>query len=169
MTEAKHADRDTVSKEMFRMGMARLGAAVSIITTDGPAGRAGFTASSVCSVSDAPPTVLACLNRSASVYDTFMGNNVLCINTLNCRQENLSILFGGKTPMDDRFAAASWGRGVTGSPILEDAAAAFDCCIVDKVTAGSHDILFCKVLAIVANTRATNLVYFGRKYHRIGS
>ena len=30
--------------------MSRLGAAVNIITTDGPAGRAGFTASAVCGV-----------------------------------------------------------------------------------------------------------------------
>ncbi len=169
MAETKHAEFQTVSKETFRAGMARLGAAVNIITTDGPAGRAGFTASSVCSVSDAPPTVLVCLNRSASVYNTFIGNNVLCINTLNCCQEALSALFGGKTPMIERFAAASWIRGVTEAPMLEDAAAAFDCCIIDKVTAGSHDILFCKVLNIVANRHATNLVYFDRKYHRIES
>ncbi|WP_252405960.1 flavin reductase, partial [Escherichia coli] len=44
----------------FRAGMARLGAAVNIITTDGPGGRAGFTASAVCSVTDTPPTLLVC-------------------------------------------------------------------------------------------------------------
>ena len=35
--------------------MARLGAAVNVVTTDGPAGRYGFTASAVCSVTDDPP------------------------------------------------------------------------------------------------------------------
>ncbi len=50
-----------LSKEAFREGMSRLGAAVNIITTDGPAGRAGFTASAVCSVTDSPPTLLVCL------------------------------------------------------------------------------------------------------------
>lgn len=43
-----------VDKQDFRDAMARLGSAVNIITTDGPAGRAGFTASAVCSVTDAP-------------------------------------------------------------------------------------------------------------------
>lgn len=38
----------------FREGMSRLGAAVNLITTDGPAGRHGITASAVCSVTDAP-------------------------------------------------------------------------------------------------------------------
>lgn len=45
----------SVEKQQFRNAMARLGAAVNIITTDGPAGRAGFTASAVCSVTDTPP------------------------------------------------------------------------------------------------------------------
>jgi hypothetical protein len=55
----------TVSREQFRDAMARLGAAVNIVTTDGTAGRAGFTASAVCSVTDDPPTLLVCLNRSS--------------------------------------------------------------------------------------------------------
>jgi hypothetical protein len=41
-------------KQSFRDAMAQVGAAVNIITTDGPAGRAGFTASAVCSVTDTP-------------------------------------------------------------------------------------------------------------------
>jgi hypothetical protein len=62
--------------------MSRLGAAVNIVTTDGPAGRAGFTASAVCSVTDEPPTLLVCLNRTASVYPAFEANGVLCVNVL---------------------------------------------------------------------------------------
>ena len=37
-----------VSQKEFRDAMARLGAAGNIITTDGPAGIGGFTASAVC-------------------------------------------------------------------------------------------------------------------------
>ena len=44
-----------VEKQAYREAMARLGAAVNVITTDGPGGRAGFTASAVCSVTDTPP------------------------------------------------------------------------------------------------------------------
>ena len=93
-------------KESFRDAMARVGAAVNIITTDGPAGRAGFTASAVCSVTDTPPTLLVCLNRSASVWPVFSEHHTLCVNTLAAGQEALSTLFGGKTAMDERFAAA---------------------------------------------------------------
>nr|VUD30589.1 flavin reductase RutF in pyrimidine catabolism pathway [Raoultella sp. NCTC 9187] len=91
-------------KQSFRDAMAQVGAAVNIITTDGPAGRAGFTASAVCSVTDEPPTLLVCLNRSASVWPTFSQHQALCVNTLAAGQEPLSNLFGGKTPMAERFA-----------------------------------------------------------------
>ena len=70
-----------VDQQTFRDAMSCMGAAVNIITTDGPAGRAGFTASAVCSVTDTPPTLLVCLNRGASVWPVFNENRTLCVNT----------------------------------------------------------------------------------------
>ena len=107
---------ELADKASFRDAMAHVGAAVNIITTDGPAGRAGFTASAVCSVTDTPPTLLVCLNRSASVWPVFSEHHTLCVNTLAAGQEALSTLFGGKTAMDERFAAADWQTGATGCP-----------------------------------------------------
>ena len=109
---------ELTDKASFRDAMAHVGAAVNIITTDGPAGRAGFTASAVCSVTDTPPTLLVCLNRSASVWPVFSEHHTLCVNTLAAGQEALSTLFGGKTAMDERFAAADWQTGATGCPRL---------------------------------------------------
>jgi flavin reductase len=156
-----------LTKEAFRDGMSRLGAAVNIITTDGPAGRAGFTASAVCSVTDTPPTLLVCLNRSSSVYDRFTDNAVLCVNTLKPDHETLSRLFGGKTAMDERFAAASWSTGLSGAPILDDATASFDCRIANRADVGSHTVFFCDVLAIACHPVANGLIYFDRAYHRV--
>ena len=53
----------TVEPAAFREAMCRLGAAVHVVTTAGPGGKTGATATAVCSVSDAPPTLLMCLNR----------------------------------------------------------------------------------------------------------
>ncbi len=68
-----------VDQQTFRDAMSCMGAAVNIITTDGPAGRAGFTASAVRSVTDTPPTLLVCLNRGASVWPVFNENRTLCV------------------------------------------------------------------------------------------
>ncbi|KAF1024077.1 MAG: FMN reductase (NADH) RutF [Paracidovorax wautersii] len=156
-------------KADYRSAMARLGAAVHVITTDGPAGRAGFTASAVCSVTDEPPTLLVCLNRAASVYDVFMRNPVLCVNTLAPGQEGLPNLFGGKTPMDQRFAAASWRTLTTGAPVLDAAAVSFDCRVARVTAVGTHDVLFCEVQAIAQGGEAGGLVYFDRRYHALHS
>lgn len=155
------------SKADFRSAMARLGAAVNIITTDGPAGRAGFTASAVCSVSDEPPSLLVCLNRSASVYETFKHNAVLCVNVLGAGHQAISNLFGGKTSMDERFAAATWHSGASGSPVMDQASVAFDCQVRQITEVGTHDILICEVRAIHTTAHAHSLIYFNRQYHEL--
>ncbi len=58
----------TDAQKAFRQAMAHLGAAVNVITTAGPHGRCGITASAVCSVTDTPPTLLVCLNRSSAMH-----------------------------------------------------------------------------------------------------
>lgn len=154
-----------VQRSDYRDAMARLGAAVSVVTTDGPGGQAGFTASAVCSVTDDPPTLLVCLNRSASVYPVFDANGVLCVNVLAAGQQTLSNLFGGKTPMPERFAAARWSLLVTGAPVLEGATVSFDCRVSRRTEVGSHDVLFCEAVAIRGSDKAQGLVYFDRRYH----
>ncbi|QBK04335.1 FMN reductase [Hylemonella gracilis] len=158
-----------VTRADYRDAMARLGAAVTIITTDGPAGRAGFTASAVCSVSDEPPTLLVCLNRAASVYPAFLGNGVLCVNVLDAEQQALSTLFGGKTPSEARFAQGRWNTLASGVPVLDGAAASFDCRVVQRHAVGTHDVLICEVLALAMGDRAQGLVYFDRGYHALGA
>jgi flavin reductase len=158
-----------VPPQIFRDAMSRLGAAVNIITTDGPAGKAGFAATAVCSVTDTPPTLLVCLNRSASVFDAVTGNGRLCVNVLNGDQDRLSTLFGGKTPVEERFAAADWSQGITGAPMLDGAMASFDCEITEMKDIGTHRVLFCTVKAIRLGEAENVLVYFQRGYHRLSS
>src|ERR1700745_2349045 len=50
----------------FREAMSRVASSVSIISTDGPHGIAGFTCSAVCSVTDEPPTIMVCVNRRSA-------------------------------------------------------------------------------------------------------
>ena len=157
----------TPDKQTFRDAMACVGAAVNIITTDGPAGRAGFTASAVCSVTDSPPTLLVCLNRGASVWPTFSENRTLCVNTLSAGQEPLSNLFGGKTPMEDRFAAARWQTGETGCPRLEEALASFDCRISRWSASAPTTFCFATSCPLSATLHPQGLVWFDRGYHAL--
>ncbi len=146
--------------------MSCMGAAVDFITTDGPAGHAGFTASAVCSVTDTPPTLLVCLNRGASVWPVFNENRTLCVNTLERRAGAAFKSFWRQNTMEHRFAAARWQTGVTGSPQLEEALVSFDC--VSPGGERRHPrLLFCAIEAIHRHTTPYGLVSFDRSYHAL--
>ncbi|MQY43997.1 flavin reductase [Epibacterium sp. SM1969] len=152
----------------FREGMSRMGAAVNLITSDGEAGRHGLVASAVCSVTDAPPTLLICVNRNSFVHDKFLQNGVLCVNVLTAGHQELSGHFARYVEGVDRFSFGTWKTLETGSPVLVDANVSFDCRIGSVIEQGSHSVMFCEVKAVsLAEKIDRGLVYFSRDYHRL--
>lgn len=160
---------EAVHRDRYRSGMAKLPAAVNIITSLGEDGRYGFTASAVCSVTDSPPTLLVCVNRSNQSHQAITSSRVLCVNTLSGpHHEALSMSFaGGSKTMDERFAAAGWTTLVTGAPVLSEATVAFDCRVTQVSSIGTHDVMFCEVLGLHEGDASESLVYFGRKFHHL--
>ncbi len=154
---------------LFREAMARMGAAVNIITTTGPDGDTGITVSAVCSVTDNPATVLVCINRSSRQYDIFKAAGIICVNVLAPEHEELSPIFAGKgdLPMAERFTHGTWIRLATGAPVLESATASLDCKVSQSVDVGTHTVFFCAVQAIHLGPTGSGLVYQGRAYHQI--
>lgn len=156
----------TVAPERFRNAMARLGAAVHVVTTAGPAGRTGFTATAVCSVSDQPPTLLVCLNRRSRATPLLRENGTLCVNTLGADAEGVADVFAGRTGavLEDRFAAGDWLTLATGAPVLRSAVVAFDCRILEVRTVATHNVFFAAVEAVHAGAPGPALVYHERAY-----
>lgn len=152
----------------FRAAMARLGAAVNIVTTDGPAGRHGMVASAVCSVSDAPPTILVCVNRGAMANAVIRKNEAICVNVLGSGQDQLSANFAdSRTPIAERFVSAGeWEQLSTGAPALCDALASVDCRIVQAIEVASHTVFIAEVAEVRLGEARGGLVYFDRAYHQ---
>src|SRR5947208_9372950 len=119
----------SVEPAAFREAMSRLGAAVHVITTAGPGGKTGATATAVCSVSDAPPTLLMCLNRRSQTNPIVVENGVFCVNTLGDGGTEIADIFAGRTGVtgSERFATGEWSVLSTGSPVLVSAVTVFDC------------------------------------------
>lgn len=151
----------------YREAMARLGAAVNIVTTGTLDNPVGFTASAVCSVTDTPPTLLVCLNRSSRARTAFYEGGALCVNVLASSQQNLSNHFASPNSMTERFAAGHWQTLATGAPVLQEAVATFDCLISQIVEVGTHSVIFGVVQGILCHSSAEGLVYFNRRYHAL--
>jgi flavin reductase len=148
--------------------MARFGAAVSVVTTDGPGGRFGFTASAVCSVTDDPPTLLVCVNRKNDSHPALVANGVLCVNTLAAGQQEISAVFSSASAdQAARFAVGVWHALETGAPVLDGAVVAFDCRIVQVTEIGTHSVIFANVVALQHGAEHDGLIYFGRGYHPV--
>lgn len=151
----------------FREGMSRLGAAVTVLTTDGPAGRHGMTASAVTSVTDTPPTLLVCVNQSNRSHDIFRTNGTLCVNVLSAEHRDLSGLFA-RPGEEDRFAGDMWTTASTGAPVLRDALASFDGRIVETQSVGTHTVMFVQLEQILLpDATADGLMWFARSFHNL--
>ena len=101
----------TVEPAAFREAMSRLGAAVHVVTTAGPGGKTGATATAVCSVSDAPPTLLVCLNRRSQTNPVVVENGVFCVNTLGAGGAEIADMFAGRTGVHGQRSLRATANG----------------------------------------------------------
>lgn len=156
-----------VGPQAYRDAMSRFAGAVHVITTDGVAGRRGTTVIAACSVSDDPPTVLACLSRENPNNELFARNGRFALNTLAAKHEPMSVAFSGLTGLtqDERFALGEWDSIASGAPTLVDAISVFDCEIIDTKDLHTHRILFGKVTGLRVGGSLRPLIYHDRGYH----
>src|SRR3954464_8214319 len=91
------ARRAVIDARRFRDGMSRVAASVHVITTDGPAGRAGFTATAVAPVTDSPASLLVCIDAAGRSAQALAENAVFCVNTLAVGDRALAEIFAGRS------------------------------------------------------------------------
>ena len=152
----------------FRNAMSSLTSAVSVVTTAGMSDRHGFTASAVCSVTDTPPTLLVCMNKTSRSHTHFVENKILTVNVLGAQHEHISNVFASKLSSEERFQHGIWTELETGAPVLKDALVNFDCEIEQVQEVGTHSIFICRIVAIQQSEQDQSLVYFNRAYHQVG-
>jgi flavin reductase len=150
----------------FRDAMSHVAAAVHIVTTNGPAGLARITATSVASITDEPPMMLFCINKTSPSVARMIENGVFCINTLAPSYEALADIFAGRTDhhLGERFTSGEWTKLLTGAPVLRSAVAAFDCGLVEAKSVMTHFVMIGAVEAVDFGPEGGNLSYAHRKY-----
>ena len=167
--EAPQKPAPHVSAEEYREALSRVASSVSVITTNGPHGIAGFTCSAVCSVTDEPPTIMVCVNRKSAANSIIKANGVLCVNSLGADQVELSQLFAGagRVPMHERFNGPHWRTLITGSPCCTRARVVLDCRVADIREIGTHSVILAEVLSTAHATDDQPLIYHSRSYATI--
>jgi len=134
----------------FREGMRYMAGAVALVTAGAGERRIGMTATSVTALSAEPPTLLVCINRSASLRPLLDRIGHFAVNLLGDSHQGLADRFAGRHGVAgaDRFARGRWTTLATGAPVLGDALAAFDCAIEEIIERHSHAIVIGRVEAV---------------------
>ncbi len=155
-------------RDRFLEGMSRAACTVNIVTTDGPAGRAGLTVSAMSSVSaDGPaPRLLVCVHRDSSACQAILMNGVFCVTLLRADQSAIADVFAGRTGAagEERFEAADWVPMATGAPRLADPLAAFDCQLSHADQFGTHYVMMGKIKEVCFADAGDPLIYTNRSY-----
>lgn len=154
-------------RENFLNGMRYVANSVTVVTTNGKAGKSGATVSAFSSVSADPPTVLVCLNASSNTLETISTNKDFCVNVLPEGAKHIAERFAGfhDDEFPDRFKDIDLTASSGPSPVISGATA-FICKLDEMVTSGSHVIC----TGTVVETHAGNftpLIYMDRKFKRI--
>jgi flavin reductase len=156
---------DGVSPTEFTTALALAANGVAIVTTDGDAGKAGLTVSSICSVCAEPALMLACVHAQNEFCSIAQANGVFAINLLTRDQSPLSNIFAGisEDKEANRFAHGQWNTLHTGAPVLSNALVTLDCTMQSHETQGTHIIYIGKVVAVHSHDSQA-LVYCQRAY-----
>jgi flavin reductase len=149
--------------DAFRSAQRRLASSVAVITAGAGEGAVGMTATAVTSVSMDPPSLLVCVNRSATLHGAVMRTGRFRVTYLRSDQLDVARSFGGGRPQAERFATAPWALEDEGGPGLEDALAACVCRLEEAVDFGTHTVFIGRVQA-VADGAGLPLLYRDGEY-----
>jgi flavin reductase len=126
---------------LFKRGMRRLAAGVSIVTTIEHSVPQGMVATSVCSVCVEPePSLLVCVNLNSSCHDAISRSGIFCVNLLGSGDVELARRFSSSEARDQRFEENPWVKLVTGAPALPTTLVSFDCEITQVIPVHSHTV-----------------------------
>ena len=143
----------------FKSAMRRLAASVAIVVARGEDGPVGMAATSVTSLTVAPPAVLVCVNRATALHALLVPTAPLSVNLLSRDQQAVSAAFGGGLPREMRFGVGDWQEAGNGLPALSGAQASLSCVIDAMLAYGTHSIVIARVRDCIVNDPVDPLIY----------
>jgi flavin reductase (DIM6/NTAB) family NADH-FMN oxidoreductase RutF len=152
--------------EELKRGMRKLAGGVNVITVRDGGQAHGMTATAVCSLSADPPQLLVCVNSTASPHGPIMRAGAFGVNVLGHDQEDIARRFAGMDGCEraQRFSIGRWTTHTTGAPLLEDALSAFDCQVVQEISAPTHTIFIGRVVAVMTKSGGAPLIFHESRF-----
>ncbi len=144
----------------FRRCLGQFATGVTVMTTKSGGRLAGMTVNSFSALSLEPPLVLWSIRRASGSLPAFVEAEHFAVNVLAGDQVEVANLFASAAA--DKFAAAAWSEGRTGSPLLTGAIATLECAREQLIDGGDHIIMVGRVLRFARHAGEPLLFAQGR-------
>jgi len=151
-----------IGPDDYRHVLGHFCTGVTVITTAGPQGPAGFACQAFAALSLTPPLVLFCPGRTSSTWPVIEQSGHFCVNVLTDGQQELARRFG--TSGGDKFAGVPWSASPGGSPVLDGALTWVECTVEAVHGAGDHYLVTGRVTGLGATRAGRPLLFYRGRY-----
>lgn len=161
--------------ETFRRLWRGFGSAVALIATEHQGARQAMLATAVTSVSMEPPSLLICVNRSASAYGTLGARRAFSLGVLPSTAHGIGAAIGHAPTSAERFAHGTWhsldasDHAGHGLPWLAEAQATLFCVTDTAFDYGTHTIFIARIAGAIGERGDDPLLYCDGRYGRFGA
>lgn len=164
----KMSANDVDLPDQFRQAMSEVALAVHVLSTCGPAGEGAMTASSVCSVSLSPPTLLVCVSQTSRMNAKLKENGRVCVNTLAVEHIDVAEACAnlkGRSG-NEELKSANWVRGHGfNCPVLRSAIFSCEGRIHSVSEVATHTVFFIEIQTVRAGpSQADPLIWHRRGF-----
>lgn len=108
-------------------------------------------ATAVVPVSMDPPSMLICVNRTVSAYPALFEGANFSVSILGEHHRPIAEFCTGSVNRSKRFSLGAWHADDDGTPYLGDALAAVICEQTERISCGTHDVIFGRVSRVKVN------------------
>ncbi|GAA0267510.1 flavin reductase family protein [Streptomyces polychromogenes] len=154
------------SPELLRSVFRRHAAGVAVITAQAGGSPAGFTATSLNSVSAEPPMLSFTIGTGSSSWPAVRDGEYLGVHILGEHQRELAGLFARSGA--DRFGPETdWAPGPHGVPLLGGVPAWLVCRVVARVPAGAHRVIIAEAVVGDSAGEGRPLLYHQGRFNAL--
>lgn len=147
----------------FKEAMRRVAATVNVISICVDGQPKGITATAVSVVSMDPPSLLVCVNQSASVHPWIEDVGHFGVNVLHRDQAEVATIFADRKLEALRFIKG-WDNDCVTPPRLRNAQATICCRRTDHHRFGTHSIFIGVVEEVTSRAEVDPLIYLDGKF-----
>jgi flavin reductase (DIM6/NTAB) family NADH-FMN oxidoreductase RutF len=162
-------ERFPTHQELFRRAFRRHATTVAVVTYRDVHGEAvGMTATSICSLSAQPPSLLACINRANRAWPEIQRRSSFGVDLLAASQHAIAeycAVAGRDKHLDPAWLGPEDPDDTAETPRLRDSLVHFDCTVDRLYEVYSHTVVVGLIWAVRINPRdAPPLLYHDGTY-----